>query len=96
MKMTSLEQKGVILVYSIVGCPHCLRAKSSLRENGLNYLDVSLDLYERSVTIDLKERTGGKTSVPQIFFNDRHIGGNAELQGKIFTSFTVRCSVSLS
>ena len=27
----------------------------------------------------MKEKTG-KTSVPQIFFHDRHIGGNVELQ----------------
>ena len=27
----------------------------------------------------LRERTG-KTSVPQIFFNERHLGGNAEFQ----------------
>ena len=28
----------------------------------------------------LKSATGGKTSVPQIFFNKRYVGGNHELQ----------------
>ena len=28
----------------------------------------------------LKYATGGKTSVPQIFFNKRYVGGNHELQ----------------
>ncbi|XP_006819587.1 uncharacterized protein LOC102804375 [Saccoglossus kowalevskii] len=71
--------KGRILIYSIVGCPHCMRAKSTLHELNLTYVDVSIDNYPDSVREEVKERTG-KTSVPQIFFNAKHIGGNAELQ----------------
>ena len=86
--MSNAEQKGQILVYSIVGCPHCLRAKSSLQQHGLIYLDVSVDMYAKSVTDELRQKTGGKTSVPQIFFNDRYIGGNSDLQGYNFEPST--------
>ncbi|XP_071960579.1 uncharacterized protein [Antedon mediterranea] len=70
---------GRVLVYSIVGCPHCKNAKASLTERGIPYTDVSLDMYPESVREDVMKRTG-KTTVPQIFFNAIYIGGNEELQ----------------
>ncbi|XP_071480608.1 uncharacterized protein, partial [Diadema antillarum] len=74
--------KGQILVYSIVGCPHCKRAKQTLRGLSLPFSDVSLDSYAESVRQELKERTGKRT-VPQVFFNATHIGGNDDLQALI-------------
>ena len=74
-----MEFKGRILVYSILGCPHCMRAKNTLLELGLPYADVRLDVYPKQVREELKLRTG-KSTVPQIFFNAYHIGGNEELQ----------------
>ena len=73
------ELRGQIVVYSIVGCPHCLKAKSTLRDLKLTYADVSVDRFPARVREWLKERTG-KSSVPQIFFNTQHIGGNEDLQ----------------
>lgn len=70
---------GRVLVYSIVGCPHCKTAKHTLTEKGIPYTEVSLDKYDPSVAKDVKLKTG-KTTVPQIFFNERFIGGNVELQ----------------
>ncbi|XP_022089738.1 uncharacterized protein LOC110978774 isoform X2 [Acanthaster planci] len=71
--------KGQILVYSIVGCPHCMKAKSTLNELNLPYVDVSVDKYDISVRKSLVERTGKRT-VPQVFFNSHYIGGNDDLQ----------------
>ncbi|XP_033644944.1 uncharacterized protein LOC117304534 [Asterias rubens] len=71
--------KGQILVFSIVGCPHCMKAKFTLGELNLPYVDVSVDKYQESVRKDLVERTGKRT-VPQIFFNTHHVGGNDDLQ----------------
>lgn len=71
--------KGRIVVYSIGGCPHCLEAKNTLTELKLPYIDVSVDRFPANVRDWLKERTG-KSSVPQIFFNNNHIGGNDALQ----------------
>ena len=34
-----------IVVYSIVGCPHCKAAKKRLRDENLQFLDVSVDKY---------------------------------------------------
>ena len=73
-----MELKGRVLIYSILGCPHCMRAKNSLQELGIPYTDVSLDKYPQA-RHDLQMQSGKRT-VPQIFFNARHIGGNDELQ----------------
>lgn len=75
----SKKYLGQVLVYSIVGCPHCKAAKHSLTENGIPYVDISVDKYDSSVRHELQQRTG-KTTVPQIFFNSRLIGGNDDLQ----------------
>ena len=74
----TMELKGRVIVYSIVGCPHCMRAKNSLQDRGLPYTDVSLDSFPQCRE-DVKHRTG-KNTVPQIFFNAVHVGGNDELQ----------------
>ncbi|XP_019618159.1 PREDICTED: uncharacterized protein LOC109465380 [Branchiostoma belcheri] len=73
-----MELKGRVLVYSIVGCPHCIRAKNYLEQLGLPYTDVSLDKYPQ-IREEVRTRTG-KNTVPQIFFNAVHVGGNEELQ----------------
>jgi len=65
--------KGRIIVFSILGCPFCIKCKGYLDQLGLNYIDVNLDknsLARQKVI----EMTGQKT-VPQVFFNERHVGG---------------------
>ena len=76
-----MELKGRVLVYSIVGCPHCMRAKSSLQQLNIPYTDVSLDRYPHAKH-ELQMRTQKRT-VPQIFFNEKHIGGNDDLQALV-------------
>ena len=74
--------KGRIVIYSIVGCPHCLQAKSTLQDLKLPFTDVSVDRFPPRVREWVKEKTG-KTSVPQIFFNKEYVGGNKEFQEAI-------------
>lgn len=65
--------KGRIVVFSILGCPFCIRAKGYLDQLGLQYIDVNLDKNSeaRQKVIELT----GKKTVPQVFFNEKHIGG---------------------
>ena len=74
--------KGRIVIYSIIGCPHCLQAKSTLQDLKLPFTDVSVDRFPPRVREWVKEKTG-KTSVPQIFFNKEYVGGNKEFQEAI-------------
>ncbi|XP_070191162.1 uncharacterized protein [Littorina saxatilis] len=74
-----MELEGRILVYSILGCPHCMRMKSTLQDMGLPYTCVRLDIYPKEVMEELRARTG-KSNVPQLFFNAHYIGGNPEFE----------------
>lgn len=76
-----MELKGRVLVYSILGCPHCMRAKNTLQELGVPYSDVGLDKFPQARQ-DLQRRAQKRT-VPQIFFNAKHIGGNEDLQNLV-------------
>ena len=67
------EMRGRIIVYSLIGCPSCIRAKGLLKDRGLPYVNINLESSSRARQ-DMMERTGEKT-VPQIFFNAFHIGG---------------------
>lgn len=85
--------KGRITVYSITGCPFCIQAKNKLRELNLEFVDINLDVYRNRRT-EMKERTGRKT-VPQIFFNAKHIGGFSDFDAlvsiKTFIAFYDPC-----
>ena len=68
-----LTMKGRVIIFSITGCPFCMRAKDKMQKLGIDYIDINLDNYpERRA--EAKQRSGRNT-VPQIFFNNRHIGG---------------------
>ena len=45
------DLRGRIVVYSIIGCPHCLAAKQSLREAHLPFVDVSIDRFPERFVI---------------------------------------------
>ncbi len=70
--------KKVTMFYKIT-CPYCVRAEKLLRERGVSDLEkISVDTNreQRAVMI---ERSGGRTTVPQIFIGDEHIGGCDDL-----------------
>ena len=64
---------GRITVFSADGCPHCRRAKAALSRRGIPYSDIDVDSHpnRRADMIALSDRT----SVPQVFVNDVHVGG---------------------
>uniref|UniRef100_A0A674CZL8 Zgc:152951 n=1 Tax=Salmo trutta TaxID=8032 RepID=A0A674CZL8_SALTR len=69
---------GRVTVYSVLGCPHCVQAKTSLGRLGLPVCDVDMGKHPE-LRGSVKELTG-RSTVPQIFFNSVHIGGNDDLQ----------------
>lgn len=64
-------------VYSSAICPYCVAAKNFLRNKGIEYDEVRIDLdpAQREYMMARAKRT----SVPQIFFGDVHIGGFDDL-----------------
>jgi glutaredoxin 3 len=60
-------------IYTTMFCPFCSRAKSLLKSKGIRFkeIDVTSDLKGRK---EMSRLSGGATSVPQVFINNRHIG----------------------
>ncbi len=63
-----------IVIYCSGFCPYCERARALLERKGVTFEEVRID-QEPERRAEMEERAGGRTSVPQIFFGDRHIGG---------------------
>ena len=67
-----------IIIYTSSLCEFCYRAKSLLKKKNICFeeIDIDLDYTKRNEMI---KKSGGRTSVPQIFFKNRHIGGCDDL-----------------
>lgn len=70
--------RGRVTIYSIQGCPHCVQAKATLGRLGVPVYEVDVGRHSE-LRARVKELTG-RSTVPQIFFNGVHIGGNDDLQ----------------
>lgn len=66
-----------VTIYSSAFCPYCIRAKALLQRKGVAYTDLSIDRRPdvRAEMIAL----AGRTSVPQIWINNQHVGGCDDL-----------------
>ncbi|MGI9504028.1 MAG: glutaredoxin 3 [Geminicoccaceae bacterium] len=65
-------------VYTTPMCPYCWRAKHLLDGKNVEYAEINL-WSERARRQEMIERADGRTSVPQIFIDDKAIGGSDEL-----------------
>ena len=64
----------MIEIYTQAFCPYCARALSLLRKKGVEFTEIDAP-HGSSQRAEARERAGGKTSVPQIFFDGKLIGG---------------------
>jgi len=67
-----------IEIYSSMLCGYSYRAKKLIESKGAAYeeIDVMLSPARRA---EMVERSGGRTSVPQIFVDGRHVGNCDEI-----------------
>ena len=67
-----------VVIYTKDYCPFCTRAKSLLEKKGVEYqeFDISLDSALRS---EMLNKANGRTTVPQIFIGNYHVGGYDDL-----------------
>ena len=65
-------------IYTKMFCPYCVRAKRLL-------VDKGVDIEEHDITLggpqraEMVQRANGRTTVPQIFIGDTHVGGSDDL-----------------
>ena len=66
------------IIYATATCPYCIQAKTLLDKVGIPYetIDISTNADRRQEMTNL---SGGRTSVPQIFIDEVHIGGFNDL-----------------
>ncbi len=68
-----------ILMYTSAVCPYCINAERLLRSKGVETIEkIRIDL-QPELRQEMMEKTGRRT-VPQIYIDDRHIGGFDDLR----------------
>lgn len=65
-------------MYTTQWCGYCARARALLERKGVAYSDYDVD-EEAGKREEARARSGGRTSVPQIFIDGKHIGGSDEI-----------------
>ena len=65
-------------IYTKAFCPYCWRAKQLLDSKGVEYEEIAVD-YGGERRQQMIQRANGRTTVPQIFIRDQHVGGCDEL-----------------
>jgi glutaredoxin 3 len=65
-------------IYTKFGCPYCARAKQLLEQKGVDYEEYEINSVPGKRD-EMLGRSNGRTTVPQIFIDDRHVGGSDDL-----------------
>ncbi|WP_296126736.1 glutaredoxin 3 [Pseudomonas sp. Ga0074129] len=66
-----------VVIYSSDWCPYCIRAKQLLTSKGVTFNEIRVD-GQPDVRAEMT-RKAGRTSVPQIWIGDTHVGGCDDL-----------------
>ena len=76
----ALDEARIVKVeiYTAMACPFCKRAIKLLSAKNISFeeIDVTLSSAKREA---MRNRTNGRTTVPQVFINDNYIGGCEDL-----------------
>jgi len=67
-----------IVIYTKSSCPYCHAAKDLLRRKGAEFEEIGVD-GDRAGQAAMAAKANGRSTVPQIFIGDRHIGGCDDL-----------------
>jgi glutaredoxin 3 len=67
-----------ITIYTKGWCPYCSAAKELLLQKGAAFTEISIEGNPQARQ-EMLERTGGRTTVPQIFIGTEHVGGCDDL-----------------
>ncbi len=67
------EEMSKVEIYTTRYCPYCIRAKHLLNKKNVEYIEYAVD-DDRTLREEMEQRSK-RTSVPQIFIDDHHVGG---------------------
>lgn len=82
-KAQDIIDNNAVAVFSKSYCPYCKSTKALLSEMGVKPYIIELDQVDDGSAIqDALEDITHQRSVPNIFIDHKHIGGNSDLQAK--------------
>lgn len=67
-----------VTVYTKPLCPYCFRALALLKKKGVEAHEI-LAAFDREKREEMLAKSNGRTTYPQIFIGDTHIGGYDDL-----------------
>ena len=65
-------------IYTTMLCGYCCQAKALLAKKQVAFEEIKVGFHPKK-RAEMIHRANGKRTVPQIFINDRHIGGFDDL-----------------
>ena len=68
----------LVEIYTKAFCGYCWRAKMLLESKGVAFTEISVD-FGGAEKEKMVQRASGRTTVPQIFIGEQHVGGCDEL-----------------
>jgi glutaredoxin 3 len=83
-KAQKLIDENAVVVFSKSYCPYCRQTKQTLQSLGAEFTVHEIDqLPDGSELQDALEAITGQRTVPNSFINQKHIGGNSDLQNLV-------------
>ena len=67
-----------ITIYTKSWCPYCSAAKDLLNDKGAAFTEIDIER-QSGARAEMIQKANGRSTVPQIFIGDRHVGGCDDL-----------------
>ena len=68
-----------VTIYTGPLCNYCDAAKRLLNRNNASYIEINIAKVDGAMD-EMISKANGKRTIPQIFFDDQHIGGYDEVR----------------
>lgn len=66
-----------VTIYTTRFCPYCIQAKRLLQQKSVQFREIAVD-GDRELRQEMMKKSG-RTTVPQIWVGDHHVGGCDDL-----------------
>ena len=67
-----------ITIYTKSWCPYCSAAKDLLKNKGAAFTEIDIEA-KAGARAEMIQKAQGRSTVPQIFIGERHVGGCDDL-----------------
>lgn len=67
-----------VTIYTTLFCPYCHMAKDLLKKKGVTYEEIDVNSRD-GLRTEMREKAGGRNTVPQIWIGEKHVGGCDDL-----------------